>query len=329
MPRLTALHSSAAGHGHSALRVAGSRLRRAIAGTDLSVYPLALGTSAFGWTTSETTSATILDRYRARGGNFLDTADNYSSGRSELLIGRWLRSRGDRADTVIATKIGRGRDYPGLSATSIIGAVEASLARLGVDYIDLLYFHLDDPTVELAESLGAVDALVRAGQVRYLAVSGFSPSRLGQARRLSDAGLPLIVAIGAEYNLVARSTFESSDAVAAAALQLSVLPRFALAHGFLAGGFRSRSDLPQDSRGALVAPYLRRRELRVLATVDRIAATHGVPPATISLAWLLSRPGVVAPTVGVTHAEHVKDLMSAATVTLSPGELRELDHISA
>lgn len=327
MPPVTALPARAAGSGP--FPVAEVSIRRSIAGSDLAVYPLALGASAFGWTTSEATSATILDRYRARGGNFLDTADNYSSGRSELLIGRWLRSRGGRADTVIATKIGRGRDNPGLSATSIAGAVHASLARLGVDHIDLLYFHLDDPAVNLAESLGAVDTLVRAGKLRYLAVTGFSPGRLAQARRLSDGGLPLIVAIGAEYNLIERAAFEASQGVVAAALQLSVLPHFALAHGFLAGQFRVRSDVPEDSRGALVAPYIRRRELRVLATVDRIAATHGVPPATIAIAWLLSRPGVVAPTVGVTHPEHVTDLMKAATVRLSDDELGELDRVSA
>ncbi|WP_241993028.1 aldo/keto reductase [Cryobacterium frigoriphilum] len=323
---MTALNSSAAGR--SFVRSTDPRIRRSIAGTDLNVYPLAIGASAFSWTTSEATSAMILDRYRALGGNFLDTADNYSSGRSELLIGRWLRSRGGRADTVIATKIGRGRDNPGLSATSIIRAVEASLARLGVDYIDLLYFHLDDPAIDLAESLGAVDSLVRSGHVRYLAVSGFSPGRLAQARRLSDAGLPMIVAIGAEYNLVARAAFESSQAVAAAALQLSVMPHFALAHGFLAGQFRSRSDLPEDSRGALVAPYVHRRELRVLAAVDRIAAAHGVATATISLAWLLTRPGVVAPTVGVTHPGHVADLMEAALVRLTEAQLLELGRIS-
>jgi aryl-alcohol dehydrogenase-like predicted oxidoreductase len=328
---LTAPHSIAdgpVGPGVSPLRLAGAQVRRTMAGTDLSVYPLALGTSGFGWTTSEATSATILDRYRARGGNFLDTADSYSSGRSELLIGRWLRSRGDRADTVIATKIGRGRDFPGLSARSVVGATRASLARLGIDHIDLLYFHLDDPGVDLAESLGAVDALVREGQVRHLAATGLSSSRLEEARRLADTGLPPIVAIGAEYNLVARAVFEAEQALTAEALHLSVLPRFALAHGFLAGGYRSRRDVPEDSRGALIAPYVRRRELRVLATVDRIADAHAVAPATISLAWLLSRPAVVAPTVGVSHPEHVRDLMRAAAVSLSEGELAELDRIS-
>lgn len=328
MPRVTPSRASADQPGDSAT-LAGSPVRRLIPGTDLSVSPLALGTSGFGWSASEATSETVLDHYRARGGNFLDTADSYSSGRSELLIGRWLRSRGGRADTVIATKIGQGRDYPGLSARNIAAAARASLARLGVDYIDLLYFHLDDPAVDLAESLEAVDLLVRDGQVRHLAVTGFSPGRLAQARRLSDAGLPLIVAIGAEYNLVARAAYEATDGVAAAALQLSVLPHFGLAHGFLAGRFRSRRAVPHDSRGVLVAPYLHRRGLRVLAAVDRIAATHGVAPATISLAWLLSRPGVVAPTVGVTTPDHVTDLMRAAAFRLSESELAELDRISA
>ncbi len=302
--------------------------RRTIADTDLSVHPLALGASVFGWTVDGPTSIRILDRHREFGGNFIDTADSYAAGRSEVLIGSWLRTRGARDSTVIATKIGRNRDNPGLSPKSITGAVHASLERLGTDYIDLLYFHFDDVTVPLEESLGAVDALIRRGQVRYLAASNFSAERLMEARVLSANGLPRFVALETHYNLVHRQAFESSLALAAHAQGMSVLPYFALAHGFLAGNYRSKSDLTANVRGARAGAYLNRAGLRVLDMLDRIAAEHDVPPATIVLAWLLARDGVVAPVAGASRPEQVDALVAAAGIRLGRGDMVHLDRVS-
>ena len=303
--------------------------RRQIPGTELFVHPLALGCNAFGWTANSETSLAILDVHRDLGGNFLDTADSFAAGRSEVIIGGWLRSRRARAETIIATKIGHNLDNPGLSQRSIVGAVEASLARLGTDYLDLLYFHFDDKSVALEESLVAVDTLVRAGKVRHLAAANFSAERLMQARVLAALGLPKFVAVETPYNLVHRTELEPSVAVVACAQNLGLMPGFALAHGFLAGAYRTKADAAGTARGQLARVYVNRRSLRVLAVVDRIAAIHSVAPATIALAWLLARPDVVAPIAGAGQPDHVAPLLAAASIRLGRTDLADLDRVSA
>ncbi|MBG6214733.1 MAG: aldo/keto reductase [Cryobacterium sp.] len=304
-------------------------VRRQISGTELRVHPLALGCNAFGWTATGEASIAILDAHQGLGGNFLDTADSFAAGRSEVIIGSWLRSRGARAETVLATKIGRNLDNPGLTQRSIVGAVEASLVRLGTDYLDLLYFHLDDKTVPLEESLVAVDALVRAGKVRYLGASNFAADRLMEARVLSALGLPKFVAVETPYNLVHRAELEKDVAVVARAQHLALMPGFALAHGFLAGAFRTKADAAGTARGQLAAVYLNRRSRRVLAVVDRIAAANAVAPASIALAWLLARPDVVAPVAGAGRADQVHSLVAAAGIRLGRNDLLDLDRVSA
>jgi len=304
-------------------------IRRQIPGTELRVHPLALGCNAFGWTATGDASVAILDAHRGLGGNFLDTADSFAAGRSEVIIGSWLRSRGGRADTVLATKIGRNLDNPGLTQNSIVAAVEASLVRLGTDYVDLLYFHFDDKTVALEESLIAVDALVRAGKVRYLGASNFSAERLMEARVLSALGLPKFVAAETPYNLVHRAELEKDIAVVARAQRLAVMPGFALAHGFLAGAFRTKAEAAGTARGQLAAVYLNRRCRRILAVVDRIAAAQGAAPASIALAWLLTRPDVVAPVAGAGRADHVQSLVAAASIRLGRHDRLDLDRVSA
>jgi len=308
--------------------VARPGVRRRIADTELYVHPLALGCSVFGWTADGAMSRRILDRHRDLGGNFLDTADSYAAGRSEVLIGSWLRMSGVRDQTVIATKIGRNRDNPGLDPRNIAGAVNASLERLGTDYIDLLYFHFDDDAVPLEESLGAMDALIRSGKVRYLAASNFCAERLMEARVLAANGLPRFVALETHYNLVCRAAFESSLALVTRAQGMAVMPYFALAHGFLAGKYRSKADVADTARGVRAAGYLHRKELKVLGTLDRIAAEHSVPPATIALAWLIARGGVVAPVAGASNPDQVDALVAAAGIRLGRGELIELDRVS-
>jgi len=304
-------------------------VRRTIVGTNLRVHPLALGCNAFGWTATGEESLAILDTHRDLGGNFLDTADSFAAGRSEVIIGSWLRSRSARSDTVLATKVGRNLDNPGLSQRSIVAAVEASLGRLGTDYLDLLYFHFDDKTVPLEESLVAADALIDAGKVRYLGASNFSAERLMEARVLSAIGLPKMVAAETPYNLVHRAELENDVAVVARAQHLALMPGFALAHGFLAGAFRTKAATVGTARGQLAAAYLNRRSLRVLAMVDRIATAQDAAPASIALAWLLARPDVVAPVAGAGRAEQVQSLIAAARIRLSRTELMDLDRVSA
>jgi aryl-alcohol dehydrogenase-like predicted oxidoreductase len=303
--------------------------RVTIPDTNLQVYPLALGGSVFGWTAGADASMRILDRYWERGGNFLDTADSYTAGRSEVVIGNWMRDRGARESTIVATKVGRNRDNPGLSPRSIIGAVQASLERLQTDYIDVLYFHFDDDTVPLEESLGAVDVLIRSGQVRHIAASDFSPHRLMEARVLAANGLPKFVALQSHYNLVHREAFEDSLAIVTKAQGMAVLSSFALAHGFLTGKYRTKADATGSERASRARQYLNRRALRILSTVQSIAAEHEAPAASIALAWLRARRGTVVPVTSASQPDQVDALMDAAGIRLNRGDLIDLDRVSA
>src|SRR6202050_5014882 len=163
-----------------------------ISSTDLDVYPIALGVNVFGGTADEAESFAVLDGYAAGGGNFIDTADVYSAwapgnsgGESETILGRWLASRGTRAQTIIATKVGKHPQFQGLSAKPIRAAAENSLKRLETEYIDLYYAHADDEKTPLEETLGAFDALVREGKVRYIAASNYTAPRLAKALEAS------------------------------------------------------------------------------------------------------------------------------------------------
>lgn len=304
-------------------------MRRRIGGSDLTVFPLALSGNVFGWTADSAESERVLDSYVAYGGNFVDTADSYAAGRSEIIIGNWLRSRGSRDDIVLATKVGKSADHPGLTAPAVTAAVEASLRRLRTDRIDLLYLHLDDPEVPFEETLLAVDELVRAGKVRYFGASHHTGSRLMEARIASaQLGVARMVALQNQYNLVFRREYEQGLARVAADLDLGVMPRFALASGFLTGKYRSKADLDGTSR-AEVGSYLNRSGLRVLQALDAVAAEHDSPPATIALAWLLSKPGIVAPVVSASAVDQVFDLVASVGVTLTRSQLTSLDRASA
>ena len=301
---------------------------RRIGESDLAVYPLSLGASVFGWTADGDTSLAILDRFAALGGDFIDTADSYVGGRSEVLIGKWMRERGNRDDMVVATKVGRHHENPGLGSVSIVRAVEASLEGLQTDHIDMLYFHDDDPEVPLEDSLATAEWLVETGKVRYLGASNFSADRLIEARVLASAGLPKFVAIQTQYNLMHRAEFESALRIVAAAQGLAVMPYYALANGFLTGKYRSKSDLSADARSVRASAYVNRKGMRVLAVLDRIAGEHGVSPASVAIAWLLAKRTIVAPVASASRPEQVDGLMAAAGIRLTRAQMLELDRIS-
>jgi aryl-alcohol dehydrogenase-like predicted oxidoreductase len=302
--------------------------RRRVGASDLDVFPIALSGNVFGWTADSTESERVLDTYVAQGGNFIDTADSYAGGRSEIIVGNWLRARGARDEIVVATKVGKSADHPGLRAPVLTAAVEASLRRLRTDRIDLLYLHIDDPAVPFEETLLAIDELVRAGKVRHFGGSHHTGDRLYEARIASaQLGVARMVALQNQYNLVFRREYEQGLAWVASELSLGVMPRFALASGFLTGKYRTKADL-DASRREEVGGYLTRAGLRVLRELDAVAAEHGVPPATIALAWLLSKPNVVAPVVSASAADQVFDLVAAVDIALSRSQLTRLDRAS-
>lgn len=298
---------------------------RRIGQSDLVVYPLSLGGSVFGSTADDDTSLRVLDRYSALGGNFLDTADTDADGHSERLIGDWMRARRNRDNIVLATKIGRHPQAAGLGQVSIVRAVEASLERLQTDHIDLLYFHDEDPTVPLEDSLATAEWLMDSGKVRHLAAANFSAERLIEARVLSSTGLPKFVGIQSRYNLLQRDEFESSVRIVAAGQGLAVMPYQALAAGYLTGKYRSRGDLAASARGREVAEHVGRKGSRLLAAVDRVAAEHDTSAASIAVAWLLAKRGVVAPVASASRPQQVDALMLAAGIRLTRAQMLELD----
>lgn len=303
---------------------------RRIGPSSMAVFPIALSGTVFGWTTDGPTTTAILDRFVELGGNFIDTADSYAGGRSEIMIGNWMRARGNRDQLTIATKIGKSADNPGLSAQAVERAVDASLQRLGVDRIDLLYLHIDDESVPFDETLLAVDELIRDGRVRYFGGSHHTGNRLFEARIASgQLGVAPMVAVQNHYNLVHRTEYEGDLARVVAQLDLGVMPRFALAGGFLTGKYRTRADIERFRRGGEAAPHLNRHGLRLLSAMDRLAERTGTSVTTVGLSWLLSRPRVVAPVVSVSAPEQLDQVMAAPWTMLSRHELTELDRVSA
>ena len=304
-----------------------------IGNTDLDVYPLCLGGNVFGWTADEGQSRAVLDAYAAVGGNFVDTADGYSSwvpghsgGESETIIGGWLAERGNRNRMLIATKVGMAPGLEGLSAKTIRTAAELSLKRLRTDRIDLYYAHRDDPKTPLEETLPAFDALVREGKVRHIAASNYTAPRLAEALDVSERnGLASYVALQPHYNLLHRDEYEGELAGLCARRGTACLPYFALAKGFLTGKYRvGRSVESERAKGA--EAYLDERGIRVLAALDEIAAAHAVPVAAVGLAWLLAQPTVVAPIASARTPEQLQDLLPVAQLRLSK---EEVDRLSA
>lgn len=305
--------------------------------SDLDVFPLSLGGNVFGWTADRDTSFAVLDAYHAGGGDFIDTADSYSAwkpgnsgGESETLIGEWLASRKPR-NVVVATKVSRHPEFRGLSAKNVRAAAEASLQRLGVDTIDLYYAHYDDPDTPLEEAVSAFADLVSDGLVRYTALSNFSADRIRSWISLAQAGggdLP--VAIQPHYNLVHRNDVEESIIPLAEEFDLSLVPYYSLASGFLTGKYRSADTAGQTSaRAEGAAKYATPQGLAIVDALERIGDAHGASIASAALAWLRARPAVAAPIASASRPDQVPDLLAGATLELTADEIAELDRVSA
>jgi aryl-alcohol dehydrogenase-like predicted oxidoreductase len=301
---------------------------RTIGGTDLNVFELCLGTNPFGWTANEEESFAVLDAYVAAGGNFIDTADAYSvwadghvGGESETVIGHWLAARGYRDGLVIATKVG---SLGGLSAENISRRVDDCLDRLGIEQIDLLYAHRDDPDTPLEETMRALDAAVRQGKARYIAASNYEPARLAQALEISEReGHSKFVVFQPHYNLLERG-YEETLADLVERHGLSCVPYFGLAKGFLTGKYRAGSD-GVSQRGRLDgSAYMDERGWRVLGAVDDVAHAHDTADAAVALAWLLAQPTVLAPIASARTPEQLDEQLPMVELTLSRSELQKL-----
>jgi aryl-alcohol dehydrogenase-like predicted oxidoreductase len=309
---------------------------RPLGSSGLQVHPLCLGGNVFGWSADETQSFAVLDAYAAAGGNFIDTADSYThwvegneGGESETVIGKWVASRRNRSDVVIATKVGSLPQYKGLAAPNIKAAADASLRRLGTDHIDLYYTHFDDPSVPVEEFVTALDDLVRAGKVRAVGASNISPERLRAALDFAEReNLTGYTVIQPHYNLVSRDTYEGALRDIAAAAGLAAAPYFALAAGFLTGKYRPGTTV-DSVRAGRVAEYLdSERGRRVLAALDAIASERGAAHATVALAWLAAQPTVAAPIASARTLEQLPALLALDGFTLTDAEVERLTEAS-
>ena len=304
-------------------------VERTVGNSSLSGLPVSLGAAVFGWTLPSGRSTDLLDRFVELGGTFIDTADSYSSGVSEQIIGKWMRERDIRDRVIVSTKIGRHPDYLGLAPRTIHDAVDASLGRLQTDHIDLLYFHSDDESVPIEESLAAAGDLIQEGKVRFLGASNYTAQRLLEARISAAAGLPNFEAVTVGYSLMSRDVAEGDLAQMAQAQMMSIMPYFTLANGFLGRHRNIRSFNPNDVRARRAAAHVGRHGTHVLRVLDNIAMAHGVEISAVALAWVLAQPGVGVASLGPESMRELEALMHAPLMTLTSGQLAELDHASS
>ena len=313
-------------------------IKRRLGQSPLEVAPLVLGGNVFGWSADEKRSFELLDAFVDAGFNLIDTADVYSAwaagnrgGESEAIIGRWLRHSGKREQVLLATKVGKWSEHPGLSPVNIRQAVEASLQRLQTDHIDLYQAHEDDASVPLAETLGAFGRLIEEGKVRVIGASNYGVDRLAEALAVSKQhDLPRYESLQPEYNLVSRAGYEAELEPLIRREQIGVLSYYGLASGFLSGKYRSAADLAQSSaRSGAVKKYLNPRGLQVLAALDAVAASQRATPAQVALAWLMARPGLTAPIASATSVAQLRELMGATALTLDADAIATLDRASA
>ena len=316
---------------------------RLLGRSGLRVSPMSLGTMTFGsdwgWGADIAEARRIFDLYIDRGGNFVDTAVNYTNGASERFVGEFIAHR--REAVVLATKFTMARDAGnpnsgGNHRLNMIRSVEQSLRQLGTDRIDLLYLHAWDMTTRPEEVMRALDDLVRAGKILHAGICNTSAWRIAEMQTLAELrGWSPFVALQIEYSLVER-TVEHELMPMAAALGLGVLPWSPLGGGVLAGKY-SRADL-QDSREAAVSAsrkgvvaasgHLNERSIAIAGEVAAVAGEVGATPSQVALAWTLRNPAVVSPIMGARTTAQAEENLAALEVVLSPGQIDRLDRIS-
>jgi len=312
--------------------------KRRLGQSSLHVTPITFGGNVFGWTADETMSFALLDAFTGAGFNFIDSADVYSrwhpgnkGGESEVIIGKWLKARGNRDKVVIATKLGieMAPGKKGLSRRYMMQAVEDSLRRLQTDYIDLYQSHRDDPDTPIEETLSAYADLIKQGKIREIGASNFSAARLAESLKISsEKGLPRYQSLQPQYSLVERGEFEGPLEDLCLAEKVGVIGYYSLASGFLTGKYRSRADMEGRARGARVEKYLNDYGFGVLKALDDVAARCNAKPGQIALAWLIARPSVTAPIASATNLEQLAELVKAADITLDAAAIQQIDAAS-
>ena len=302
--------------------------------TDLRVHPLCLGGNTFGWSANESESFAVLDAYFEAGGNFIDTADVYSEwkegnkgGESETIIGNWMKSRGNRDELVIATKVAKLSTRPGLSKSNISAALNDSLNRLQTDRIDLYYSHEDDKATPLEETLETYTEAIRAGKIRYIGASQHTGERLKVAIETSvKNGFAQYVVLQDQYNLMERKPFENQQADVVSSLGISALPFYGLARGFLSGKYRPGVSV-ESVRAASVEEYQTEKGWKIVQTLDEIAKSHNASLSSVALGWLRSNSAVSTPIASARTVEQLMEIINV--IVLTHEEVASLNSVSA
>ena len=316
---------------------------RRMGNSGTSVTMLCLGTMTFGAESDEATSFALMDMYAGAGGNFMDTADVYSAGVSEEIVGRWLAVRPTEArQMVIATKgrfpMGRGPNDLGLSRRHLGQALDASLKRLGVGQIDLYQMHAWDALTPLEETLRFLDDATRSGKIAHYGFSNFLGWHVTKAVHLARAaGFALPVTLQPQYNLLVRD-IEHEIVPACLDAGIGLLPWSPLAGGWLAGkyqrdvlptGATRLGEYPERGMEAFRPRNAEERTWEIMGKVREIAAARGVSPAEVALAWLAGRPAVTSVILGARTTEQLALNLKAAAMVLSPEEAAALTEVSA
>jgi aryl-alcohol dehydrogenase-like predicted oxidoreductase len=298
----------------------------------LKVSQVCLGTMTFGREADEAASFAVMDYFVEQGGTFLDTANAYTNGVTESVVGRWLKARGARERIVLATKVfgqmGNGPNDAGLSRLHILRAVEDSLRRLQTDVIDLYQIHRWDPSVPIEETIDALDDLVRQGKVRYV---GCSNVRAFQLQYCLDyarthARSPFI-SLQPAYNALNRA-IEAELLPLCAERGIGVLSYNPLAGGMLTGKYRRETPLPKGARLEAFQFYHDRyyteQALDIVERFTQAASKRGVTPAQLALAWVLAEPRISCPILGARSREQISDSLKGAEISLTPQERAEI-----
>lgn len=316
----------------------------ALGRSGLMVSPLCLGTMTFGtewgFGSDAETSRAVLDRYLEAGGNFLDTADGYTNGRSEELLGRFLAEKKQRERVVLATKYSFGAhpgdpNAGGNSRKNLVRALEGSLRRLGTDYVDLYWLHAWDKITPVEEVMSALDAQVRAGKVRYIGLSNTPAWYLARAQTLAELrGYERICALQLEYSLLERN-IEREHVEAARELGMAICPWSPLASGFLTGKYRKQAEPLEAGRLSRLSdpkhPLYKQASERNFAIVEQlveIARELGKSPAQVALHWITKRPAVVSTLIGATKLSQLEDNLEALEFDLPPELAARLEQVS-
>ena len=308
--------------------------KRRLGRSELFIEPLVLGTNVMGWTADEKTSFAVMDVFFAEGFTGIDTADSYSrwipgnDSDSEKIIGRWMKTRGNRDKIVVMTKVGSdmGQGHTDLSAKWIEAEVEASLTRLQTDYIDLYQSHWPDAMTPQEETLKAHDRLIKAGKVRFIGTSNHDQALLSEALAISTRdGIARYETLQNEYNLFSRSRFEGAVQEICVREDISGIHYSGLAGGFLTGKYRTAADARKSPRGGgIVQKFLNPRGMAILAALDAVSARTRTALSEIALAWVAAQPGVAAPIASATSVAQVESLIRGARLTLGASDLKAL-----